>query len=275
MLNSLKYDLVFALMALAAAGLVGAISFMAADQASAAEVSSSSLYDAYVVEHADNGRLLVAQLDLGTSADIDVGADLDADTTTTDADVSTDASIDAGAEVDADTSPLILDRDSLNQRTDTSTATGSGVTTAAQVSSRADLDAYASSALLSDPRIEEAELSSESVSIHYRQPARLFGFIPVSITAKAVADASGNVEISYPWYGFLVAKADRAEIESQIEADLRTALAASGQTAATTTAGADVAASTTLSARAQAELFENLRTALETSAESTVDVETR
>lgn len=40
----------------------------------------------------------------------------------------------------------------------------------------------------------------------YRAPARLFGFIPTTLSVKTGIDASGSVKTYYPWYSFLFVK---------------------------------------------------------------------
>jgi len=78
-------------------------------------------------------------------------------------------------------------------------------------------DAYARATIESDENVSDIESDSDSVSLRYKDRARLLGFIPVTISAEAVVSADGSVEVSYPWYRFLTVY-DRGELEADIEA---------------------------------------------------------
>ncbi len=92
------------------------------------------------------------------------------------------------------------------------------------VSTDDDLSAYAKSTIASDDNVERITAASDSVAVSYREPARLFGFIPMHIPATADADASGAVRIHYPWYRFLVAT-NSADLQSSVESRVHASLA--------------------------------------------------
>jgi hypothetical protein len=91
------------------------------------------------------------------------------------------------------------------------------VMTAALVRSSDDLRSYAVVSMKSDDNIRGMTFSGNDVEVDYREPGKFLGFIPVSITAMADANADGAVTVSHPWYDFLVAKDDTA-IESSLSA---------------------------------------------------------
>lgn len=95
----------------------------------------------------------------------------------------------------------------------------STVTAAAQVSSSDDLKSYAVAAMKSDGNIRGMSFSDNSVEVDYREPGRLFGFIPVSVTAMANVNSDGSVTVTHPWYDFLIAK-DDTNLQSTLAANV-------------------------------------------------------
>jgi hypothetical protein len=152
----------------------------------------------------------------------------------------------AGANIGIDIAPaIVITRASAE-------ASGSGsstVSSPASVQSKSDLSAYASGVVRADTDVSNASLSAKAVSLAYRQPAKLFGFIPVYLQATATVNADGSTNVSYPWYAFLTTK-DSATLES----DVRVA------TKDTVSANADVNAG--FSAATQAKLLAEMRDAM-------------
>jgi hypothetical protein len=107
-------------------------------------------------------------------------------------------------------------------RADLSDGAPSAGISAAAVISTDDLNAYARSTMSSDDNIQRVQASGDDVALSYKERAYFLGFIPASLTATAHADASGEVTVSYPWYGFLFRKPHDA-----LQADLQTGVAAS------------------------------------------------
>lgn len=168
----------------------------------------------------------------------------------------------------------------LMTRGDIQAGAATRVSSAGDVSSQDDLRAYISAEMAADTDVEAVQTSSDTVSITYREPARLLGFIPVSLRATATVDATGDVSIHYPWYGFLYAKST-GDLETALEARVRTLVAASGGAAAGTQlsgsgstsastsegmaadVGADMMAAGSFTAATQAELVAEMRAAME------------
>lgn len=79
-----------------------------------------------------------------------------------------------------------------------------------------ELAAAATTAVGGDTNVTGVALASTSVSLAYPVRARLFGVIPVTLTARAQVEPSGAAEIKYPWYGFLFST-DDAAIQTKLQ----------------------------------------------------------
>jgi len=64
--------------------------------------------------------------------------------------------------------------------------------------------------------IEAVAYDENTVEVRYGVPGRLFGFIPVTMTAQVEVASDGTVAVSYPWYRFLVATDAEGDIESEL-----------------------------------------------------------
>jgi len=71
----------------------------------------------------------------------------------------------------------------------------------------------------SDSNVSKVETSDSNVSVWYKEKAKFLGFIPVMVATDASVDASGNAQISHPWYDFLTVTDDSAaqtQLQSQV-----------------------------------------------------------
>lgn len=118
---------------------------------------------------------------------------------------------------------------------------------AASVRSENDLRGYVAAQLESDSNIEAIELASHSVAVTYKEKARLFAVIPVTVDATATVDANGNVEVSYPWYSFLMSTG-KDELEAKIENRVSAVLLAMTDVSADVSAAANAAANGSVTA---------------------------
>jgi hypothetical protein len=84
------------------------------------------------------------------------------------------------------------------------------------VETESDLEAYATTLLINDENAKRIEVGESDVELTYRTHAKLFGFIPVLVSATATVNEDGETEVSYPWYAFL-SSTNEAEIEADIE----------------------------------------------------------
>jgi hypothetical protein len=140
-------------------------------------------------------------------------------------------------------------------QTTATTVTGNTpvVTSAEMVASQDDLSTYTAATVKGDANLVSADLSPRAVSVSYKERGYVFGFIPTWITARAEASADGTVQISYPWYGFLVST-DEVGLKSKVETSAAPTLTASGN--------GSVNAGATFTAQAQAELLDQVHVAM-------------
>jgi hypothetical protein len=73
-----------------------------------------------------------------------------------------------------------------------------------EVADETTLDQYVSLILETDDDASAASASTEGVSLRYKQPAKLLGFIPFSMSVAASVLADGTIVIKEPWYSLLV-----------------------------------------------------------------------
>jgi hypothetical protein len=88
-------------------------------------------------------------------------------------------------------------------------AMGVAVVNAAQVASSADLSVFSNNLAVQDSNVARVDASSgDAVTVEYKHPARLFGFIPVTInsstTVAPAADGSVSVRTTLPWWHVFV-----------------------------------------------------------------------
>ena len=189
----------------------------------------------------------------GLKAGIDAGA-----TAETESDANVNGNSSAALNADDSTSIIITADKVLSGSIQT------GINSAASVKSRADLSSYVATQIKNDSNISRVETSPNSVAVSYKQKAKLFGFLPITVNAKAVADANGNVTVRYPWYAFL-ASTNRAELEGKLESRVSSVIGAraSADNAPDASANADVSAeaeaATEFTAETQARIMEEIR----------------
>jgi hypothetical protein len=163
---------------------------------SAGPVANAQILDASVTSG--------IRLDSGMSS-ISTGA-------TTSAATGEDSTSDTGIPVDTDSTPSFT----FSQR-NIDTSAQYSVTDADAVQTQASLESYAGSLVRDDERLEEAVLEGDTLTVKYRLDADFLGFIPSSIVATAIADATGTVTVVYPWYAFLMNTSEsRSELETRL-----------------------------------------------------------
>lgn len=158
----------------------------------------------------------------GIGLDIDTGVSVTATGTDMDSSVNTGASLsgDAGTTTEAAGEGSVqggfsIDRNDLKEGTEYS------VTRADDVLTPASLEAYVGSVVERDERVQEIELNNGELIIRYKAEAKFLGFIPGSISIRAEVTPEGEVSVSYPWYAFLMSKAEsRADLETRLNHDL-------------------------------------------------------
>ena len=202
-----------------------------------------------------------AQANIGVG--VDVGADADSSGTTSGSGTAGSGSADASATIEANAGvsiqPLIITRAHID-----SGAVAATVSSPSGVKTQADLSGYIAAEMKADKNISSVEAASGEVVVTYKQPAKLFGFIPVTIAATATVDASGNVEVSYPWYAFLMVTNEsdlEARIQSRVSADVNLDVSANAEANADANATAEATAQ--LTAEAQAKVVAAVKAAMQ------------
>lgn len=210
-----------------------AIAFIALSPVYALEVNTSIKTGA----GANAGSAADVSVETSAEADASVGGNEDGTTTNevvigagdVEVVVITRADIDSDAEVSASASP-------------------------STVSTDADISGYVAAQMAADSNVSKMESSRSRVTVTYPQKAMLFSVVPVTVQATATVLADGTVDVRYPWFAFLMVT-NEADLESEIESRVST-LPSSSLTAT-------MDASLELSARAQAELIDTVRVAME------------
>ncbi len=220
------------------------------------------------VNSATQGTVNVGTTGAGGSVDanVDVGVNVGAGTassSTTSGGTQSSGSADANATMEANTTvtiqPLIITRADVDAGTVKATASSPS-----SVKTQADLSGYVAGEMKVDTNISSVEAASDNVAVTYKQRAKLFGFIPVTVDATANVDASGNVTVSYPWYAFLMVT-NKSDLETRIQnrVDADASLTASVNASANVDASATAEAAAQLSADAQARIVAAVKAAMQ------------
>lgn len=205
-------------------------------------------------------------VDANVGVGVGAGAGTEASGTTTGG-TGGSGSADANATLEANAAvtiePMIITRAEVDAGTVQATASSPSA-----VRTQAALSGFVAAEMKADANISSVEAASNNVTITYKQPAKLLGFIPVTVNATATVDASGNVTVSYPWYAFLMAtnKSDlEARIQSQVSADVDLDASANAEANADASASAEATAQAAaeLSAEAQARIVAAVKAAMQ------------
>jgi hypothetical protein len=90
--------------------------------------------------------------------------------------------------------------------TDTATTdlVNTAMTGVATIQNQDDVSNYISDILSTDHNVTDASASSDAVNLDYKTSASLFGFIPVTVPAHVSVSKDKTVNVTYPWYSFLM-----------------------------------------------------------------------
>ena len=191
------------------------------------------------VAHASTSAMLTDSSDITISSNASAGA--------TATDVRTDISTDTSFE----TEPIIITRADVR--------TQAGISATGTASSSESLQTHAKTLVSDDAKVSSIELSGDRVAVSYEEPAKLFGFIHVTVPVLVAVAASGNTSISYPWYSFFLST-DRTSLA------VRARGTASKELAARTNAFAK------FSTTEQAQILDALHEVLRSQANGTIQV---
>ena len=134
------------------------------------------------------------------------------------------------------------------------------VDSAGKVRSETDFKGFVKHHAKADANLKSVDVKDGKVEVEYDEDAKLFGFIPAAVTAYINADATGNVEVSYPWYHIFMSKAHASdELEADIESAVSAKIASHKSGVASTSSGTTTTAKAALSV---SDLFELIITSL-------------
>ncbi|MEN9912601.1 MAG: hypothetical protein RLY66_9 [Candidatus Parcubacteria bacterium] len=118
----------------------------------------------------------------------------------------------------------------------------------------------------SDKNVKKVESDDDSVSVSYKVPVKLFGFIPMGMVIRTTVGAAGDVKVSHPWYSFF-ATSDDNDAENDIKTEINTVINAYG------VSGETKLSTSTKSAFIKA-IHDVLKGAFETNASTSANVST-
>lgn len=75
---------------------------------------------------------------------------------------------------------------------------------------------FVGATVLSDKNIESVSLDPKKTIMKYDQPAKLFGFIPISLTAQVELEGKDILKVKFPWYTFLT-KSNAQKVRKEID----------------------------------------------------------
>ncbi len=177
---------------------------------------------------------LLAFISTGVDAAISVNA-----VNVTGVNVSGVATASSGASVSA----------SVNTNLDTS------VWSATQVESDDQLKAYSQTVSQKDTSVSDISSADSSVSVSFKRPAKLFGFIPVHLKEKATvnvdAEGKSSVTVTKSWWSFLTSSNLKSD---DLSSRIASKVASEGS----------LSANATLSASAKAKILSDIQVAAST-----------
>ncbi|MDB5194172.1 MAG: hypothetical protein JWN50_186 [Parcubacteria group bacterium] len=192
-----------------------------------------------------------AGLNAGVNANVNGNANTGSNTGTngtsnTSGSANTGASLDVSGNVSGnvdsnsndDAGTFTMTRDSA----DVTGTVGSQVS-ADNVQSSSDLKAFAATQLRNDQNLSSMAFASDNVEVAYRERAHFLGFIPTSVNVNVTAHNDGTVDVSYPWYSFLMTT-NRGDIEAAVKSEVSAYLSSHSSVNVNAASDANTASST-------------------------------
>lgn len=65
--------------------------------------------------------------------------------------------------------------------------------------------------------VEKAESDENHVAVAYSERAKILGFLPATVTSRVIVNTDGSIEVSHPWYWFMVSGKDDNEVEGSVK----------------------------------------------------------
>ena len=190
--------------------------------------------------------------------------------TATDASLNTDVTADAAVEEES-SEPFTMKVSQRDVRNGEEMRNGA-VERADDVRSNNSLASFAGTLMRNDRNLSSVEFKDAKMDVRYKQDAKFLGFIPASMNVKVTVDEKGMLDVTHPWYSFLMSsEVTAAELETALTADISAWMTGSSNestavadTSATADAGTVAFAQDgTISNESRARILERLQLALE------------
>lgn len=124
-----------------------------------------------------------------------------------------------GTSSSATSTGMINARENANERAFEVASERSILLRAGEVSNESELRAFGLAAMEEDDNLNSISFDNDEVTVNYRAQGRFIGLLPVFLNVDVRVDQEGEVEIDYPWYGFLIAK-DGDVLEEEVRAEI-------------------------------------------------------
>ena len=222
-----------------------------------------------------------AQAIVDTKAVTNIQAEVYGTTDTLKTDTSVNGSVDAAVGASSNVAPLTSDTsadieigasgktwDRATFKNNTSLESQSSISSSSEVQDSASLDAYIGTLFATDANLEEITSNENEVTVEYKVPARILGFIKTNMDIEVTVDANGNATIDYPWYHFMT-DIDKAELKTMVEANVDAALTQTQSVTLSESAGANA----NVSAQSKAAIIEAVQSALAANFDAAVSAE--
>lgn len=97
---------------------------------------------------------------------------------------------------------------SLHEGSSFDKGTSTEINSVEKVESANDFEHFVAFKAKTDARLKQVDVQNGKVEVEYTEPAKLFGFIGMNLTARATVDQQGEVSVSYPWYHIFMKKSN-------------------------------------------------------------------
>lgn len=96
----------------------------------------------------------------------------------------------------------------------------------ADIQDEEDIAEYVSDVISANTDVRAMKLTAEAIDLDYKAPVALFGFIPMNVQARISVSKDKTVDVSYPWYSFLMST-DEEELKEAVSKTVEDSLSAS------------------------------------------------
>jgi hypothetical protein len=188
-----------------------------------------------------------ANANIRANANTDIKTNSGSGSTTSNGSATVETGRNGGVDVEAGRSGNTI---SIDRSSDEVKANGGVSVTVDRVMTDADLKGFAATEVRNDSNLNGIKIADDKIEVHYKQPARFLGIIPMMVSVGVNVYSDGSVNVDYPWYSFL-ALTNKADLEASIESEVKAFLEDNGNVALNSRNSISANASTTASTTAQ------------------------